>query len=174
MQEGAKKEGQEMKVYTARVVAAFLGLSEKRIKQLKDEGIIEEYATGLFDLREVTQDYIKYLKKGTKSEQIDLQKEKAQLFRAKREKEEMELRLRKGELHEAADVEQIVGTMLINFKSRLMAIPAKLAPVLAEKNNKAEIFKLIKDATDEALNELAEYDNLFEEEMVADEDEKAF
>ena len=40
--------------------------------------------------------------------------------------------------------------MLVNFKSRLMAIPSKLAPVLCKKTDKAEIFALLKDHIDEA------------------------
>ena len=47
---------------------------------------------------------------------------------------------------------------LIKFKTRLMAIPAKLGPTLAKKKDQTEIFKLLKAAIDEALEELADYD----------------
>ena len=51
--------------------------------------------------------------------------------------------------------------MLIRFKTRLMAIPAKQAPLLAKKTSQTEIFKLLKTGVDEALEELADYDTLF-------------
>ncbi|MCI1959173.1 MAG: helix-turn-helix domain-containing protein [Clostridia bacterium] len=152
-----------MKVYTTKAVAAFLGLSERRIRQLRADGIIKEYktGTGVYDLRDVTQNYIAFLKRGTNADTIDYNTEKARLIRAKRENEELELRSRKKELHESNDIEKLLSTMLINFKSRLMALPAKLAPVIAAKTDKAEIFKIIKAATDEALNELSDYDTVF-------------
>ena len=40
----------------------------------------------------------------------------------------------------ADDIEVVMTDMLVNFKSRLMAIPSKLAPVLCKKTDKAEIF----------------------------------
>lgn len=150
-----------MKVYTATAVARFLNLTDRRIRQLKDEGIIKEYSPGLYDLREVTLAYIDYKSKGTGGN-IDLIQEKAKLIKAKREAEEIELRHRKNELIEAVDVERIVSAMLINFKSRLMSLPSKLAPVVSVETDKTKNFKYIKNATDEALKELSDFNTLFE------------
>lgn len=44
-----------------------------------------------------------------------------------------------------------------------MAIPAKLSPTLTKKTEEVEIFKLLKAAVDEALEELADYDTAFGE-----------
>ncbi|MEA5083282.1 MAG: hypothetical protein VB018_03915 [Lachnospiraceae bacterium] len=163
-----------MKVYTTKAVAAFLGLSERRIRQLKTDGIIKEYknGSGLYDLRGATQMYIAFLKKGSDNDVVDYNSEKAKLIRAKRQNEELQLRSRQKELHEAADIERLLSTMIINFKSRLMAIPAKLAPLLATKTDKSEIFKIIKSATDEALKELSDYSTVFKGEEDEDGGEK--
>ena len=40
-----------MRLYTSKVIADWLGLTERRVRQLRDEGIIEEQAPGLYDLR---------------------------------------------------------------------------------------------------------------------------
>ena len=40
-----------MKLYTTKIVAQYLDLSERRVRQLRDEGVLEEKATGLYDLR---------------------------------------------------------------------------------------------------------------------------
>lgn len=151
-----------MKVYTAAAVARFLNLTERRVRQLKSEGIIQEYSPGLYDLREVTLAYIEYKSKGVGGS-IDFMQEKAKLTKAKREFEELELKKRKNELIEAKEVETVVSTMLINFKSRLMSLPSKLAPIVSAENDKAKNFKHIKKATDEALAELSDFNNLFSE-----------
>ena len=73
----------------------------------------------------------------------------------------MELRLRKNELHEAEEIEKVMTDTLIKFKARLMAIPAKQSPILSKKKDQTEIFKLLKAAIDEALEELADFQKLF-------------
>ena len=151
-----------MKLYTSKVVADFLDLSERRVRQLRDKGIIAETRPGLYDLRTVTRQYVNYLRKdGSPEEMVDYNTERARLVRAKRENEELELSLRKREVHRSEDIERIMSDMLIRFKSRLMAIPAKLSPILAKKTDQTEIFKLMKSAVDEALDELSDYDETF-------------
>ena len=89
--------------------------------------------------------------------------ERAKLVRAKRKNEEYELQLKENKLHAAEDIEAVMTDMLVNFKSRLMAIPSKLAPVLCKKTDKAEIFALLKDHIDEALMELSDFKTAFGE-----------
>jgi len=150
-----------LKLYTSKVVAEFLDVSERRVRQLRDKGVINETRPGLYDLKTATRQYINYLRKDGTAENVDYNTERAKLVRAKRENEELELSLRKKEMHRAEDVEKVMTDMLIRFKTRLMAIPAKQSPVLAKKTDKAEIFRLLKAAIDEALEELADYDSTF-------------
>ena len=77
--------------------------------------------------------------------------------------QELELKLRKNEVHTSEDIEQVMTDMLIKFKARMMAIPAKLSPVIANKNDKTEIFKLMKESIDEALEELSDFKTVFGE-----------
>lgn len=88
-----------MRLYTSKVIADWLGLTERRVRQLRDEGIIEEQAPGLYDLRATTRRYISYLRSGS------LADERAGLTRAKREAAEMENALRRGELHRTEEIE---------------------------------------------------------------------
>lgn len=151
-----------MKLYTVKAVATWLDLTESRVRQLRQQKIITEYKPGLFDLKVVTHEYINYLRKNSQTEDsVDYNAERAKLMRAKRENQELELRLRKNELHEAEEIEKVMTDTLIKFKTRLMAIPAKLSPKLAKKKDQTEIFKLIKAAIDEALEELADFQKLF-------------
>ena len=96
-----------MRLYTSKVIADWLGLTERRVRQLRDEGIIEEQAPGLYDLRATTRRYISYLRSGS------LADERAGLTRAKREAAEMENALRRGELHRTEEIESGIKTMRI-------------------------------------------------------------
>ena len=151
-----------MKVYSRKAVAAFLGLTERRIKQLTDDGILQEVRPGLYNLQRATQDYIRSIKDGADTGgQLDFKTEKARLMQSKRRLADLELRQRENELHESAVIEQVLSNMLINFRSRLRAIPAKLAPILAEKKDKTDIFTILQKETDEALRELSDYKTAF-------------
>ena len=154
-----------MKLYNTKVIARLLDISERRVRQLKDEKVIQEYKgmAGLYDLVPTVRGYVNYLRKRNpeSAENIDYNTERAKLVKAKRLNEEYDLRVKEGDLHTSADIECVMSNMLINFKSRLMAIPAKLSPVLSKKTDKAEINQILKDAVDEALNELSDFDKIF-------------
>lgn len=159
-----------MKLYTSKVIAKYLDVSERRVRQMRDENIITEYAPGLYELRKTINEYINYIRKGeTDDEKINYNLERAKLVRAKRENEEFELQLKEGKLHSSEDIELVMSDMLINFKTRLMAIPAKLSPILSKKTDKAEIFQILKEAEDEALNELSDFKTVFAERLNNDE-----
>jgi len=53
--------------------------------------------------------------------------------------------------------------VLVNFRTKLMVIPAKLSPIMAKKKDQTEIFKLMKTAIDETLEELADFDKICKE-----------
>lgn len=50
-----------MKLYTSKVVAQWLGLTERRVRQLRDEGVIAEARPGLYDLQPTVAKYITYI-----------------------------------------------------------------------------------------------------------------
>lgn len=162
-----------MKLYDTKTIAKYLDLTERRVRQLRDEKVIKECRSGLYELVPTVNAYINYLRgqNPNNDEAINYNTERAKLTRVKRESEELDLALRRKELHLADDIEEIMTDMLINFKSRLMSIPSKLSPILAKKTDKADIFKIIKGSIDDALNELADYETLFGKE---EEDEEAY
>lgn len=151
-----------MKLYDTKQVARFLDITERRVRQLREEGIISELRPGLYDLIDTNHRYINYLRNRNpdNGERIDYNAERAKLVKAKRENEEYDLRLKRRELHTSEEIEQVMTTMLINFKSRLSAIPSKLAPILSKKKDTAEIASLIKQQVDEALIELSDFEKM--------------
>lgn len=126
----------------------------------------------MYSLAEATHAYIKYLRDRNpeNEENIDLNKERAKLTKAKRLNEELDLSVKKGELHKAEDVEKIMSATLINFKSRLSAIPAEEAEKLATMTDKAKIFVYLNGRIKEALAELSNFEEVFKEEIKEDEE----
>ena len=159
---------QTLKLYDTKALARILDLTERRVRQLKDQNIISEYkgAPGLYELVPTIHAYINYLRKRNPdgTENIDYNTERALFMRAKRRDIELDVGVKEGDLHATADIERVMTGMLVNFKSRLMAMPAKLSPVLAKKTSKVEIHRILKDSVDEALCELADFDNAFKNE----------
>ena len=159
-----------MKIYTAAAVARRLDMTERNVRLLRDKGVLTEYKPGHYDLHTATVQYINFLrqKNPEAEDKVDYNTERAKLVRAKRESQELELRVRKNELHMTEDIEKALTDMLVNFRTKLMAIPAKLSPIMAKKKDQTEIFKLMKAAIDETLEELADFDKICKEDKEKD------
>ena len=104
-----------MTLYTSRVVAQWLCLTERRVRQLRDEGVIVEARPGLYELQPTVARYITYIGGAGKE---TLTNERMMLTRAKREAAEMENDLRRGEVHRTADIERGIQSMFLNIRSR--------------------------------------------------------
>lgn len=144
-----------MTLYTSKVVAQWLCLTERRVRQLRDEGVIVEARPGLYELQPTVARYITYIGGAGKE---TLNNERMKLTRAKREAAELENELRKGEVHRTEDIERGIKSMFLNIRSRFLALPAKLSPTLATMGgNQTGIFDELKQAIDEILEEMSDY-----------------
>ena len=144
-----------MTLYTSKVVAQWLCLTERRVRQLRDEGVIVEARPGLYELQPTVARYITYIGGAGKE---TLTNERMKLTRAKREAAELENELRKGEVHRTEDIERGIKSMFLNIRSRFLALPAKLSPTLATLGgNQTGIFDELKQAIDEILVEMSDY-----------------
>ena len=144
-----------MTLYTSKVVAQWLCLTERRVRQLRDEGVIVEARPGLYELQPTVARYITYISGAGKE---TLTNERMKLTRAKREAAELENELRKGEVHRTEDIERGIKSMFLNIRSRFLALPAKLSPTLATMGgNQTGIFDELKQAIDEILEEMSDY-----------------
>lgn len=158
-----------MRLYTCEAVADWLALTPRRVRQLRDEGIISERMPGLYEMKPTITRYIMYLRKG--SGKTDLNDERALLTRAKREAADMENDLRRGMLHSSEEIEKGVRTMCLNIRTKFLTLPAKLSPRLSQMGgDQAGIFDELKSAVDEALEELSNYQTVLA--LVSDDDEE--
>lgn len=144
-------------------MAKIFGLSERRIRQMAEEGIVVRVSKGRYKLVDSFKNYTLALKlaaEGVNMDnpdgEIDIDEEKALHERIKRHISELKLQVMKGDLHKAEDVERVMMDMLASFKTRLMNIPSKVAPVL-ENRDAAYIKDHLTKEIIEVLNELKDY-----------------
>ncbi|GHS90855.1 hypothetical protein AGMMS49957_17530 [Synergistales bacterium] len=144
--------------YSTDFIAKLFMISERRVQQLTKEKILPQVSRGNYDVVTTIQSYVRYLGERIKSgDDADLQKERALLTKAQRETAELELALMRGELHKSEDVMRVWTENVMNCRLRLLAIPTKIAPILAENSDAQSVQEILKEAIYEAIDELAEY-----------------
>lgn len=158
----AKTKVDEIVVNTTAVGKMF-NLTERRVRQLVEEGVIGRIAHGRFDLIDTVSRYITFLKLSSDGINEDdvaesLDYEKWLHEKAKREKAEIELAHLKKEMHRSEDVEKVLNHMVMAFRSKMLSLPSKMAMILVNKNDPKLIEALIERDIHEALKEIAEYD----------------
>lgn len=159
-----------MKLYTSNVVADWLAVTPRRVRQLRDEGVIDEKKKGLYDLKSSVVRYIAWLRKG--SGNTNLNDERAMLTRAKREAADMENEERRGNMHKTEDIEKGLAAVCLNMRGRFSGLPAKLSGELAQMGgNQAGIHDKLKAAIDETLEELSNFNVALAAGSVDDEEE---
>ena len=147
---------------TSKTLQKMFLLSERRIRQLAQEGILVRASKGKYELLTSVSNYIKYLKLANEISanetdgKIDYDEEHAKNERIKRKQNELKLKLMEGKLHSAEQIELIVTDMLINFKNIILALPEKLSPLLEERK-KAYIKDMLSIEMIEVLNTLKSY-----------------
>lgn len=151
-------------VVSSSVLAKAFGLTDRRIRMLAEEGVIKRVGHGRYNFVESVQNYIVYLRTNTELKEsktdlkVDYDNEHALLEKAKREKAELELKVMRGELHLAEDVEQVMNDMLANFRGKILSMPSKLSPMLVARDNVNNIQDIIERNCFEVLDELKDYD----------------
>lgn len=159
-----------MKLYTSEAVADWLALTARRVRQLRDEGIISERLPGLYEMKSTVTRYIMYLRKG--SGKTDFNNERAMLTRAKREAADMENEVRRGNLHSTEEYEKGIKTMCLNIRTKFLTLPAKMSPHLSQMGgDQAGIFDELKKAVEEALEDLSNPQAILEATGEDDEEE---
>lgn len=146
------------------VLGSCWGITDRRVRQLREEGVISEVARGKFDLIESTRRYCEYLRQQAnasnnegKEVKLNYDTEHALFEKAKREKAELQLKIMKGELHLGTDVEEVMTDMILKAKMKLLTLPAKAADLVIGRKDINSIENILQRLVVEALNELADY-----------------
>lgn len=147
------------------VLEELFGVTDRTIRYLAEQGMVSRNSHGRYQLMKSVKGYILALrasKAGTKirlddeEADLDLDLERAKHEHVKKQISEIKLQLIKGQVHKAEDVQAVMTDMLAKFRSKMTALPAKLAKKLEGKNRK-EIQAILKKEIDNALSELSAY-----------------
>ncbi len=137
---------------TAPEAASFLNLPERSFYRLVETGIIPKAGEGEYILGDVVEAFWR-----NQFDSEGLTAARTRLVTAQAELAETELAEQRGELHRASAVIKVWADNVSNAKTRLLAIPVKIAPELVGQDLMTMQNKL-KTAINEALKELADYD----------------
>ena len=148
----------EPATYPMATMAKLLDLSPRRIRQLVDEGVFPRHERGRYALVPVVRGYIHYLRERAVNADVgpdELGKHRARKLKAEADQLEMRSGEMRGELIAASEFHQMVTSAFTRVRSKMLALPSKLAPVVAIEKTAAEVEKVLRDAVHEALAELA-------------------
>lgn len=142
-------------------LAKIIGLSERHLQRLAQEGVIKKNDKGKYLLYQSIQNYINYLKEIENTPQ-QLQEEKLkneiEYLKTRDKKENIKIKILESDLHESNDVKRVMNNIIAGFKGQLQTLPYKLAPLLIGIDNLGELQEIILDNINNVLKELSEYD----------------
>jgi phage terminase Nu1 subunit (DNA packaging protein) len=147
--------------YPASIIARLFDLTERRVRQLSDEAVIPKPKDGKYDLAGSIMGYIRYLKKiASKKQPADTEEQQVRMriLRAQAATAEMDLKKETGEFMPVDKAISDWKNMILAFKSRMLALPYRIACSVIHLTELHEAEKVTKKLVYEALDELAEYD----------------
>ena len=141
-------------------LAKLLGVTDRHLRNLANEGIIKKTENGKYLFLESVQGYIEYLElKNDADVNLKDEKIKEEIKKIKKDTELKALKISelKNQLHPATIIEKVMTESLMNLKGRLLSLSNRLAPQLIALDNLGEIQEVIQDSILETLEELSEY-----------------
>lgn len=148
------------------IIGKFLNLSDERVRQISSEGYLTSEKHGRlikFDLIPTVNTYIEYWKNRAKEADLNLDDEQRKLKadadwkEAKADIEKMKRDELRGSLHSSADVKAVTTDLVMTIRAALLSLPGQLAVDVANAQTPAECSGIIKEAVNETLNILSQY-----------------
>jgi phage terminase Nu1 subunit (DNA packaging protein) len=141
-------------------IAKLLILTEQRVQQLTQEGVIPKVARGKYELVGAVHGYIKYLRDRAVGADLpdSVGDSKSRILRAKAEMAEREAKEKSGKLVDVEQMILVVTSIVMRMRTRLLAIPVKAAPLVAVEAEIEPCRAIIETLVHEALAELSSTD----------------
>lgn len=130
-------------------LAELLGLSEREVRRLAEDGILKKIDVGIYDLNGSIKGYVNYVK--DKNSNID-----EGLKDAKKRKLEIEIKKMEEELIPIAEVEEFQGQLITTIRSKLLSLPKRLMADLKNIDDPVEREEIIKKSIYIILEDLSE------------------
>lgn len=139
-------------------IAKLLDITPRRVNILAKQQVLPKLDKGRYAVVPVVRAYIAYLRNRTVNNDVgadDYATHRARLTSAKADMAEMEREQMKDNLIPADDVADAWDAMVSNMRSKLLSIPTKSATQTFAAKNVTEAKKILKEAINDALQELA-------------------
>jgi len=138
-------------------IAEVFGLTPRSIQNLEKQGIAVRVAHGQYDLVASVRNYITSLQAEASPEDSEFAVARTRVYRARAEILEAQSQALRGQLHDAELVKEVVTEGISDIRAKFLAIPTRLAPILADEPDPAKCSEIIKNAIYEALTECSKY-----------------
>lgn len=144
-------------------LARILGVSHQRVNQLIEEKVVERdelsKSGGVLLIQSLKNYWRSKAPEKDKNEDgtVVFWKERALLTRRQRELAELKLSKARGELYNAAEVEDAFVQLVITLRTNLLGLPNKFA-VQLEGKTRAQIAKILTEEIEYQLTELSNFD----------------
>ena len=135
--------------YPLSTICKLLDLSERRIQQLAREGVIPKSERGRYELVPAVQGYIHYLR----DRSLDVGVVSIDIARQRKTAAEAEMA--RAEVVCIEDVAKQWDQILSGVRTRMLALPTKLAAIATAETDQKIVKELITDGIHTALGELA-------------------
>lgn len=148
---------------TAATLGKVLGLSERRIRELRDATVFQSSADGLYSLAEATRAYCSHMRPasgrgaaGGAAGAESLDAARIRLLEEQADAQAMKNAIQRGELIPKQDVVAGMQVAFANARARLLAIPTAAAPLVIGMTSLGAVKDKLTDLVHEACRELAE------------------
>jgi phage terminase Nu1 subunit (DNA packaging protein) len=156
-----KSDSLGQQIVTTAELAELVGVNQRTLQRMVKGRILRQCGRGRFILGDANRAFIKHLREsldGSNAHEAAYREARARRTRADAEAAELDLRLRKKELHRSDDIEFILTTMVAAARSRMLAIPSRLMYSLVGVTDPKMVHQKIEAEVFLALNELSQYD----------------
>jgi len=139
-----------------------LGLSERRVRELRDQGVIPGAERGQYVVGEAIRAYCAHMRPssgrgadGGSEAAEGLDAARIRLLTAQAEAREMLNEQLRGEAVQTSDLEVVVGVLIDGVRAKMLALPSRAAPLLVSADGAVEIQKTLTELVHEACGDLA-------------------
>lgn len=148
---------------TVAEVADWLGISGRRVKELRAESVLPGASGEEYDLKACVRAYCTHMRPaagkaagGGSEGAVDLDTARTGLIHSQKRKIDLQIQLLEAAVIPSEEMEGIVGAALDATRAKLLAIPAAFGPRLAATVDPNDAREILTKALHEALAELAE------------------
>ena len=152
--------------YPVTTIAKLLMLSDRRVQQLTQDGVIPKAERGRYELAPAVQGYIRYLQERSlrsDASTIDYHVEKARLTKAQADSAEVEAAKSRGEVCSMDMVERNLANLFAEIRANLRNIPDRVVTGIVGQTDERKIKAILLREIDETLVSLAEADVVIEQ-----------